>query len=174
VMGDSAGGLAARQRTSVTSLVGGKGTLSSADLQQLVSTLLEIKVDLKNEITKVNNRVDKISQHVEQVSTKLLSAQELFISEMKEKELEKAAAEAAAKAKKRESRSQDKSPRHRISSGSKTKTASTSGSSSRVPSVQPPPEAGESKKTDSDTKPSVKKKDSEGGTDEDQDLTSKL
>jgi potassium voltage-gated channel Eag-related subfamily H protein len=144
-----------RSRASVTSLVPVKaGSLSSADLQHLVSTLLEIKVDIKSEIQKVNSRINRIDQQVEQVSTRLMAAhQQMLDKQKKQEEAEQAEAEAKVRAK-RESRS----PRSRTSS-SKTRTSSRHGRDS-----------GES------VRAKLEKEIAEQGmgTDEDTDLTSKL
>lgn len=67
-------------RASVTSLVGKAQSISTADFQQLVSTLLEIKVDIKSEIQKINTKINKIDQHVEEVTKKIITAQQDFYS----------------------------------------------------------------------------------------------
>lgn len=110
---------AGRSRASVTSLVPVKAALSSADLQHLVSTLLEIKVDIKSEIQKVNTRISRIDQQVEQVSNRLLAAHQQMQEKQRKQETE-AEQEAEVKIKKRESRS----PRSRTTSSTKTRTSS--------------------------------------------------
>jgi hypothetical protein len=179
MIGDSAGGLTTRQRASVTSLVAGKG-VNAVDLQQLVSTLLDIKVDIKTEIAKINTRINKIDQHVEDVTKKMIAAQQQFYSELKAKEAE-AAEEATSKSRKREGRSQDKSPRSKAPSSSKTK-ARTSITSRSVPTTTPTTESSEEVKSKLEQELKEQQRQQEedssvaGGvaTDEDQDLTSKL
>lgn len=145
---------ASRSRSSVTSLVPVKpGGLSAADLQHLVSTLLEIKVDIKSEIQKVNTRINRIDQQVEQVSTRLLAAHQQMQDKMQKQELE-AEQEADPKAKKRESRS----PRSRTTT-SKTRTSSRHGR-----------ESGESVRA----KLEKEITDQAAGGSDDDDLTSKL
>ena len=66
--GQSGGGA----RSSVTSLIGKGSAVSSQDIQQLLSTLLEIKVDLKCEIHKLNQRMSKIDQHVDGINQRMM------------------------------------------------------------------------------------------------------
>lgn len=55
-----------RPRASVTSLVQSKG-ITSSDYQQLIATLIDLRVDLKLEMQKLTSRVNKIDQHVEEL-----------------------------------------------------------------------------------------------------------
>lgn len=64
---DTAG---SRPRASVTSLVQSKG-ITSSDYQQLIATLIDLRVDLKLEMQKLTSRVNKIDQHVEELSRRL-------------------------------------------------------------------------------------------------------
>ena len=59
-----------RPRASVTSLVQTKG-ITSSDYQQLITTLIDLRVDLKLEMQKLTSRVNKIDQHVEDLSRRL-------------------------------------------------------------------------------------------------------
>lgn len=68
--GSGGQGASGQARSSVTSLIG-KGQVSAQDFQQLLSTLLEIKVDLKSEIHKLNQRINKIDVHVDCISQKM-------------------------------------------------------------------------------------------------------
>lgn len=174
VVGDSAGGLATRQRTS--SLAATKG-VTAVELQQLFSTLLEIKVDIKTEIANINTRINQIDQHVEDVTKKMIAAQEEFYSELKNREA-LSVEEAVSKQKKREGRSLEKSPRSKATSY-KTKLARTSLPASRsVPTATTTTESSESKPDQQQPKQQQEEDSVAGGagtlTDEDQDLTSKL
>ena len=181
ILGDSAGGLAARQRASVTSLVPLKGSVNAADLQQLVSTLLDIKVDIKTEIAKINSRINKIDQHVEDVTTKMMTAQQQFYADLKERQTLEAAEESKVK-----KRSQDKSPRGRPTSKTKIRTTPASSRvSSSLPTTSGTPEVSSEVTQQQDPQIEQQREIAEqeaeespagggGATDEDQDLTSKL
>lgn len=45
--------------------------VTSADLQQLIATLIDMRIDLKLEIQKLNNRINIIDQHMEDMAKKL-------------------------------------------------------------------------------------------------------
>lgn len=120
-----------RPRASVTSLLPVKTGLSSSDLQQLVSTLLEIKVDIKSEIQKVNNRINRIDQQVEEVSSRLLAAHQQMLDRQRKQEQE-IELETESRTRKRESRS----PRSRTTTSKSRSTGrhsrSEGGDSMRV------------------------------------------
>lgn len=59
-----------RPRASITSIIQTKG-ITSTDYQQLIATLIDLRVDLKLEMQKLTSRVNKIDQHVEELSRKL-------------------------------------------------------------------------------------------------------
>lgn len=153
--GDGGNGLsegAARPRASVTSLLPPKASLSSTDLQHLVSTLLDIKVDIKSEIQKVNNRINHIDQQVEDVSSRLLAAHQQLLDRQRkhEQDLE---LESEVRSRKRDSRS----PRSRTKARPSGRHGSRDGGQDSV-------------------RAKLEKEIAETGTDEDQDqdLTSKL
>lgn len=160
ITGDGTIDAGSRPRASVTSLVPiSKAGISPADLQNLVSTLLEIKVDIKSEIQKVNSRISRIDQQVEDVSNRLMAAHQQMLDKQKRME-ETAALEAEGKSKKKEKevRSQEKSPRSRTSS----KLASAKSHSRH------------SKETETADRRVKSEKESGAEEDLEQDLTSKL